>query len=599
MALTIILVILLATAAIFLSKLLLGDGNKLPALIHSFIGLIILSTAYLWKERLGMSIWIIYLIVSAIVILYVVTQKKSISKIDWLQDSYKNINIWSLLFAPAVLPTIIQSCYMTGNLYPAAFYNVDVAFAMQFVHDFIQTDKYPPDLLSSNIPSFNYHYGAMAAASLISEFTHIPAHISFLFILPCLTVLVFCNLALEIMKGEGFSGRKIYISTALFLFGYMQYIKPTLRSSISSLFGNERFYAKFLQIPSAVGANLILLAILCSQKLDNRGSRILSLVILAIIPLFKIPFTIIVCMGVGLHNLHYCIKNSDNRHLARLVLSGVLLLSNYFLFIKNPGMDSGLSFAILGNYNAFQLFSISLFTAFFITLCLFRKKIRFAQAPNYLLYYIIPFFIFTSVVSFNNKDGSQLIDYFPMLVWLFIIIIFIKEKDFILKMRQKYIAYGIVTLLTVPSFLLSSLFVVKIALNKTKGHEYCSNEALAPILMQVPLKNTIIATNDTRYPSGDSSRIYKQFQFSGIFGHRCINTEMGYSRWYYTPEGFADRIEFIDLLSQKNWDGNRVNELCTKYKVTHLVIHKNFGHPEHIPLPLVIENTSYALYQVK
>jgi hypothetical protein len=50
------------------------------------------------------------------------------------------------------------------------------------------------------------------------------------------------------------------------------------------------------------------------------------------------------------------------------------------------------------------------------------------------------------------------------------------------------------------------------------------------------------------------------------------------------------------LFCGDRWKSEEVEALKQTYPITHLVIHKNYPHPEDIPLENVFENEDYIVY---
>jgi hypothetical protein len=131
-----------------------------------------------------------------------------------------------------------------------------------------------------------------------------------------------------------------------------------------------------------------------------------------------------------------------------------------------------------------------------------------------------------------------------------------------------------------------------------KGHEYVSNARIGEVLSKIPTQGTLIVTNDLRYPAENYKRKGRQFQFAGIFGHQNLMTNIAYVGVPKAERGDLRKLwkKLNTLFSGERWAAEVVKELKAKYPITHLVIHKNFPHPEDIPLEQVFENEDYIVY---
>jgi hypothetical protein len=56
------------------------------------------------------------------------------------------------------------------------------------------------------------------------------------------------------------------------------------------------------------------------------------------------------------------------------------------------------------------------------------------------------------------------------------------------------------------------------------------------------------------------------------------------------------RKRIDSLFCGDRWAAEEVEALKEEYPITHLVIHKNYPHPEAIPLEKVYENEDYIVY---
>ena len=160
---------------------------------------------------------------------------------------------------------------------------------------------------------------------------------------------------------------------------------------------------------------------------------------------------------------------------------------------------------------------------------------------------------------------------------------------------RNIIAAGVVIGLTGPGLMSLINHIYVVAVRHEQGHEYANNRPVADALGHIPVENTLLVTNDLRYPANRYLRDNRQFQLAGIFGHRNFASNLEYG-------GFrqADRILYLRLLNlfrMPAWPAAQIDFLRGKVGITHLLIHKNYAHADEIPLALIYENDDYAVYR--
>ncbi|MGH9349522.1 MAG: hypothetical protein ACRD26_19910, partial [Vicinamibacterales bacterium] len=121
------------------------------------------------------------------------------------------------------------------------------------------------------------------------------------------------------------------------------------------------------------------------------------------------------------------------------------------------------------------------------------------------------------------------------------------------------------------------------------GYEYASNAAIAEALSHIPAGHAVVATNDTRYRP--SSTVDRQFQIPSIFGHRAYFVDGVNDRFDVT----GARMEAQQVLRQQRWDAD-IPSVAAAEGWTHFLVRRDSPHPREIPLPLIFDNGTYAVY---
>jgi hypothetical protein len=124
-----------------------------------------------------------------------------------------------------------------------------------------------------------------------------------------------------------------------------------------------------------------------------------------------------------------------------------------------------------------------------------------------------------------------------------------------------------------------------------RGHEFVDNRSIAAALAAIPRGDTIVVTNDLRYPAQGFSRNNRQMQIPALFGHQAFAVNYAYEIYEFSRE----RRELQTLLQTEAWSDD-IAHAARKYRWTHLLIHKEYRHPSPIPLEKIFENESYAVY---
>ena len=123
------------------------------------------------------------------------------------------------------------------------------------------------------------------------------------------------------------------------------------------------------------------------------------------------------------------------------------------------------------------------------------------------------------------------------------------------------------------------------------GYQFVDNRSLAEALKVIPTKNTVIVTNDLRYPADGFRRDNRQMQIPALFGHQAFAVNYAYE-WYPFSQ---ERQDLQRLLTTEEWS-DAILRAARRHHWTHLIIRKDYVHPDPIPLDLMFENELYAVF---
>jgi hypothetical protein len=101
-------------------------------------------------------------------------------------------------------------------------------------------------------------------------------------------------------------------------------------------------------------------------------------------------------------------------------------------------------------------------------------------------------------------------------------------------------------------------------------------------------------TNDLRYPAQNFAREERQMQIPALFGHQAFAVNYAYEVVPFAEE----RRGLQRMLQGREWT-DAILDAARRYGWTHLLIRKDYAHPEPIPLERIFENESYAVFRFR
>jgi hypothetical protein len=492
---------------------------------------------------------------------------------------------------------------MLNNGQVKYFYNVDTPFFLQFVDSFLKENSYPPQSKVSNISTFNYHYGVMAMAAMISEITNIDSRFIFLFFLPVLLLLANAIVSFEIIKNElkSYEESIIFIGFLLFyICGQFYFFSfTTINDFFYKLFKEENFWAYYPQLPGLFGYFLLLFSIFLCNNIFLKSFKTTAIFILAITPLFKIPYMPIIGLGIGLNVLYTIYIKKNSSLISVPIFGGLFMIFNYLFFSFNFSQSTSFDINLFSYYNKKLILLYIVFILLFIIVIYkipkyFVKNYKF---PLYIFFFFVPLFIISLFIEIKQLNAYQIFLHIPKIAWLHLVLfslyIYIKNKS---KLKKHLFIFIAIILIFLPVFA-SVKYIYNLYIDPSSGHEFVDNTELNKLLISIPLNNTIIAVSDNRYPANNFARPNSQFQISALYGHKCFNCDLTYSKPFLNNNDFQNRLLFTQLLSSKYWNSN-LFDIIRKEKITHVILSKNIPMPQSVPFKLLSETENYLLYKV-
>jgi hypothetical protein len=192
-----------------------------------------------------------------------------------------------------------------------------------------------------------------------------------------------------------------------------------------------------------------------------------------------------------------------------------------------------------------------------------------------------------------GDDWLQILHSTPFLLHAFVLSLASRRWSRLGRQRRAAVLVT-VALAIVPVTAAAARYSLMLLRSPESGHEFVDNRSLAEALAVIPTNGTIIVTNDLRYPAQNFSRDDRQMQIPAIFGHQAFAVNYAYE---VVPSS-EERRGLQKLLQQAEWS-DAIPEAARTYHWTHLVIRKDYAHPDPIPLERIFENQFYAVFRFR
>lgn len=509
---------------------------------------------------------------------------------------------WALaLSVVSSLPVLVMGIRMGAGEFPSIFFNGDTPYYLHQIYALVSTGSYPPPSFEIYSVSFKYHYGFQAFVALASLLTHLKPHfVMFNVVVPLLEVLTGL-LIYDICRRLTGRHSAALACLLLVLFGSKQYLINYLDPSAWEFVtraGNYNFH--YAHPTSVIGLLISLGIVRCVIEFDQRNMRFAALFFVSMLPLFKIPY--LIPMGAGLAFIYfYELKKQFKFNLLfEIVGAGLLSLMCYMIFAKSDIVtDMVIGFNVPGFLKmtmGWQNQTLIVFSTL-VAITAVAKKHSLSDGMTRLLIFVLsPYFLFL-MFSFENPNDYQIFILSLMLAALFTASYVVSawfNRD--RKISFQYvIAIGVFIGLIGPGVISLCNHIYIVTYHPEKGHEYADNRSVADALRHIPLENTLIVTNDLRYPANNYVRNYRQFQLAGVFGHRNFASNLLYGAVRNEERNLYAAL--LQLFQSKTWPTAQIDYLRGKVPITHVLIHKHYSHADDIPLNLVYENKDYAVYR--
>lgn len=520
------------------------------------------------------------------------------------------ILVCSLYFIHVYIPGFL----MGRGTYPALFFNVDSAYYLGQIHAFLQGNAWPPYSLSFLHGSVGYHYGSQAASAFFSRITGVPPHTSaFLLYMPMISLAVLATvLRISTLLTSSRAVRLLTILLLLFsacypltdsalilkdfFSGRFDQVKLNVLLSDPQIFNNG-----YPMLSSRSAIFLTLVVFYCLEQLERPRNLLLATLCTGMIIAYKSPYFIPVGFGFGLWLSFKSLRTKNVKFFLAPVLA--LAIGITLREISNPAQGFKLIMAFGALFHSIRSCiditgSAVLLLSIPVLLLFILKRYRVNGSSLYYLFFLIPPFIFVNIVALtrngNVESGNlmQILALTPVFAAA-CVSASLRENWWDLSSFQKKAIVLVVALLMLAPFSHKVFQIYRLVSFPGSWHEYVDNDPLAEILMKIKTNDSLIVTNDFRYPAQNFRRDKRQMQIPAIFGHQAYAVNFVYEHY---PES-EKRLEEQQLFRSAVWNP-KLENLAERNGWTHLLIRLAAPHPELIPYTLIGQNSEYQLFDL-
>lgn len=510
----------------------------------------------------------------------------------------------------------------TGS-FPPVFYNADTPYALEKVHALVRASRYPPPSLSNAGGRPTYHYLTHAVAALIARASGVAPHRSlFLITFPLLTAGTIASAVVIARHLCPLLSAALAIPTMLvpvpsFWYPFSRTVGPRICQALSdesleplrALAGDYELWGVASIVVHNVAAECVVLmtiAALASAANAKRGLVLPALGAGTAI-LLKVQTGIVLIAGFLLTRAYQAANERRWHPLIPAVAGGAVFLVVSSVFFVAPSaatafkVEPYLLFHLtnVASTDGVASLAIDVLLAVIPAVIIWAGtwRVREHQALPWLMFAVLPFIIVnaTRAVDMRAGGGGATEDWLQILIavpfllraW---VLAFAGERWSALSVRYRRGFLVLLAITILPSLIVGGRYIGVLITRPSEGHEFVDNRSIAEALATIPIDGTVIVTNDLRYPAQGFSRDERQMQIPALFGHQAFAVNYRYERYDFSEE----RRRLQRLLQAPQWSPE-LDDAARTYGWTHLLIRKDFTHPDPIPLPRTFENDAYVV----
>ena len=486
-----------------------------------------------------------------------------------------------------------------------------------------RTRVYPPQSLSNLGGRRPYHLAVHGAAALITRTSALaPHHSLFLIVLPLFAVGIAAAAVASKQRlcpelPSALAVPMLMLSVPSLWYSFWDYIGPRVWLAATSfsiepivaIVENYELWGVASIVAQNVGAHFVTLAAIASYSAaSSRGWRL---------PAFLIGCALIVKNATGIALLAGLVLAQTYRAavgrrvepLIPAVAAVALFAATYVAFWVAPDVESGFAAQI---YPLFHLKGLVAREALdglafdlvwvLLPIAIVVRASRIAQAEGVgvplLLFSVAPLLVVSLTRTIDTRAGAggatddwlQILLPVPILLHACVLSI-VGQRWARIGPRRRMAVMVVMALTVLPAAWVAGRYSRVLVRHPELGNEFVDNRSIAAALAAIPRGETIVVTNDLRYPAQRFNRNNRQMQIPALFRHQAFAVNYAYEIFDFSRE----RRELQTLLQAEAWS-DEIERAARTYRWTHLLIHKDYMHPSPIPLEKVFENESYAVY---
>lgn len=534
-----------------------------------------------------------------------------------------------LLAAVVVSPILVSCARMAPGAYPPVIYNVDTAYSLEKVHSLVAADGFPPPSLGNLGVRRTYHYGTQAMAALVARAAGLPPHQALFLVTVPLFVCALLAAALTVAARvapavpPAIAVPLLLVSVPSLSRGFWQQYGPWLwsaassgRLSIDALVGDVGLWGILSNEAQNVGGDFLILGTLAGLASLSTVGWLLPAFLVGAGIIFKTTGGIALVAGVGLAETWRVARRRQWLPSPGLLLTAVWFAATYGIFFL-ASFDSAFRVELYPLQHLRETLATGGLAGLVADLVWLlapalplvgvaagtddggrRGSEPDAALPSatYLWMAAGPLVVMntTALVHVGNGgqgaglDWVQISHVVPFVVHACVLHAVSRRWDRLGTKRRWVVVVALVAALA-PVVTAAARYSLALAGDARAGHEMADSRSIAEALAVVPVRGSVIVTNDLRYPADGFSRDDRQLQIPALFGHQAYSANFSY-------EPIDDRRPQQRLLQAPAWS-EAIVEAARRHGWTHLLIRKDYVHPEPIPLPRQFDNADYAVYR--
>jgi len=524
-------------------------------------------------------------------------------------------------------PPVIAALRMAPGAYPPVFFNVDVPYFLEQVHALVRADSFPPGSLSVIGGRRPYHFGLHALAAFIARGSGIaPHHGVFLVLVPMFAAGI---VAAAVVLARAISPAVPFLVAVPLLivpiptlwYDFSLTLVETVQAALQvqsfdpfqRLAANWEMWGVSPNIQNLAAHFIVLASLGALANAPVLGWRLPSFLVGSAI-VFKSPAGIALAAGFS---VALACRAALTRSVRALIPVGgvavvfALVYGAFWILSPVKGelraiVSPLFQLAYASSHGGLRWFAydvIWLLAPALVVLPALRTDPERRSLP-WLAFAAGPFIVVNllqlvdrrrsfGISSMNEDDWRQVILPVPILLHAFVLSV--------VGRRWEQVGSGLrggvvvmVALAVIPSMAAAGRYADVLINQPARAHEFADNHAIGEALAVIQTRDTLLVTNDLRYPSYDHPRENRQMQIPALFGHQAFAVNYMYEAYPFSEE----RRGLQRLLEAEQWT-SAIDDAARTYHWTHLLIRKDSPHPEPIPLERVFDNELYSVFRFK